>query len=220
MTLSSSPSNNGHLHQFKTTSNIAGDPETQFEDTLSPAEIAEIWAKRAYELAKEPPVVTTGKTMDLLIFWLHGERYGLGVSNVREIYPLEQVTPVPRTPNFVTGVFSARGRILSVIDLGVFFGLSPAAVNGAGKERSEHSKIIVVANTDPTSKTAGMELGLLVETVDDVVIIFKEDLEPALTTHSSVQAEYLQGITADMLAVLNLNAMLSDKRLVVYEEII
>lgn len=53
--------------------------------------------------------------------------------------------------------------------------------------------------------------------VDEVITIFKEDIEPPLTTHSDARAEYLQGITADMLVVLSLNNLFNDKRLIVYE---
>ena len=193
--------------------------ETQEEQTLSPDELAEIWAQRAYELAQEPPAPVTGRTIDLLVFWLGKERYGVEVTNIREIYPLEQLTPVPRTPNFVAGVFSARGRILSAIDLSAFFDL-PAI------KPSEQTKIIVVADTDLSAanvqRAAGhlLEVGILADEVADVVTIFKEDIQPPLTTHTGVRAEYIQGITSDLLVVLNLNALLSDKRLIIQEELI
>ena len=82
------------------------------------------------------------------------------------------------------------------------------------------AKIVVVTNTDLSSATAQMEVGLLVEEVNDVVTIFKEDIEPPLITHTGAYFEHLWGITADMLVVLNLNALLSDKRLIVFEELL
>ena len=178
------------------------------EDSLSPAELAEIWARRAYKLAEEPPAPATGHTVNLLVFWLGSERFGIEVGNVREIYPLEQLTLVPRAPSFVAGVFSARGRIISVIDLRAFLALPTTGL-------SDQTKIIVVTNTDQT-----LEMGILADEVSDVVAVFREDIEPPLITQASVLSEHLQGITADMLAVLNLNALLSDQRLIVQEEII
>lgn len=196
----------------------------QFKALLSPAAtaaeelpgaaiLAEIWAKRAYELAEEPPPVVVGQTLDLLVFWLGGERYGVEVTNVHEIYPLEQLTPVPRTPDFVAGVFSARGRILSVVDLRAFMGL-PAL------KLTEQTKIIVVTNTDAGSDTAYLELGILADEVTDVTTIFEEDIQPPLiTTQTGLRAEYIRGVTAKMLVVLNLNSLLSDKRLIIQEEL-
>ena len=181
--------------------------EVSGEDSLTPAELTEIWARRAYKLAEEPPAPATGHTVNLLVFWLGSERFGIEVGNVREIYPLEQLTPVPRAPSFVAGVFSARGRIISVIDLRAFLGLPTTGL-------SDQTKIIVVTNTDQT-----LEMGILADEVSDVVAVFREDIEPPLITQASVLSEHLQGITADMLVVLNLNALLSDQRLIVQEEI-
>ena len=65
------------------------------EDSLSPAELTEIWARRAYKLAEEPPAPATRHTVNLLVFWLGSERFGIEVGNVSEIYPLEQLTLIP-----------------------------------------------------------------------------------------------------------------------------
>jgi purine-binding chemotaxis protein CheW len=190
------------------------------EDNLSQAELAEIWARRAQVLAQAPPTVATGQTIALLVFQLSGERYGIDVTNVREIYPVEQLTPVPRTPSFVAGVFSARGHILSVIDLRTFLGLpAPISTNSRGQAEVNQTKIIVVTNTDSTSETAQMEIGLLVDEVTDVYTIFIEEIEPPLTTQVSLRANHIRGVTADLLVVLDLNALLSDKQLIIKDEL-
>jgi len=189
------------------------------DDSVSAAELAQVWAQRAYELAEEPPPAVTGQTLDLLVSWLGRERYGIEVSNVCEIFPVQQLTPVPRTPNFVAGVFSARGQIISVIDLRAFLGLSGSVGNGTERPEINQAKIIVVTSTNLTSTTVQMEIGILVEEVTDVVTIFKEDIEPPLITQTGTHSEYLRGITADMIAVLNLNVLLNDKQLIVSEEL-
>ena len=187
------------------------------EETLSSDQLAEVWARRAYELAQEPQAPVTGVTLDLLVFWLGKERYGIEVNYIREIHPLEKLTPVPRTPGFVAGVFSARGRILSAIDLCAFFDL-PAIGH------SNQTKIIVVANADvnSTATTSGeaLEVGILADEVADVTTIYKEDIQPPLTTHTGVRADYIRGITSDLLVVLNLDTLLSDKRLIIQEELL
>jgi purine-binding chemotaxis protein CheW len=188
----------------------------QAEEALDPEALAKIWARRAERLAAEPAAENTGQSLKLLHFWLGNDRYGIEVTGVREIFPLTHLMSVPRTPDFVAGVFSARGRILSVIDLRVFFGL-PAP---AGNASTLTAKIIVVANTDSTSETATMELGILVDEVDDVVTIFKEEITPPLTTRGREQSKYQLGITADKLLVLNLESLLTDKRLIVHEEML
>jgi purine-binding chemotaxis protein CheW len=188
------------------------------EDQLSLAELAEIWARRAEVLAQEPLAAATGQRITLLVFRLNGERYGIDVANVREIYPLEQLTPVPRTPNFVAGVFSARGRILSVIDLRAFLGL-PAPIKGQGQPEVDQARIIVVTNTNLTSETPQMEIGILTDDVIDIYAVFSEEIEPPLTTQAGLKGNYIRGVTADLLVVLELNALLSDKQLIIKDEL-
>ena len=182
-------------------------PDWDNQGDASSAKLAHVLARRARELAQEPPAPATGKTVDVLVFVMGGERYAIAVSHVQEIHPLTQLTTVPRTPDFVAGVFSARGRILSVLDLRPFFGL-------AVDEISNQTKIIVVSNTDDTQP---MTLGLLADNVINVITLFEDDIGLPLTTHTGVNGEYLQGITPDMVAILNLNILLSDERLIIHE---
>jgi purine-binding chemotaxis protein CheW len=190
----------------------------QNDVSLSSEELADVWARRAYELAKEPAAEVTGDTVHLLVFRLNGERYGIDVANVREIYPRQQLTSVPRTPDFSAGVFSARGRILSVIDLRAFLGLP--SQNQENNHPATEAKIIIVTNAGSTTGTAQIEVGILADEVADVVTIFNEDIEPPLTTHSGIHIEYLQGVTSSLITILNLNALLGDKRLIIQEDMV
>ena len=121
-------------------------------------------------------------------------------------------------------ILNHKGYFRSMIDGQAI--ISPDADNlfmPASDHFRNQTKIIVVTNTNSASETnqagALMEVGILADDVADVVSIFKEDIEPSLTTHTGARAEHLQGVTADMLVVLNLHTLLSDKRLIVHEEI-
>ncbi len=207
-------SRNGQQHNAAELRKLYLENNMQTEDGLNPDELAEVLARRAFDLAQEPPVEVAGQTIDLLVFELANEHYGVNVTNVREIYPLEQLTPVPRTPNFVAGVFSARGRILSVIDLSAFLGLKSSS---DGRITGQH-KIIVVTNSTGSTQS-GMEIGILADEVSDVTTIFKTEIEPPLTTRTSASADYVEGVTPDMLVVLDLNALFADNRLIIQEEV-
>jgi purine-binding chemotaxis protein CheW len=207
-------SDNHHSKEIVPSSWLLASDISEVEEELSLDELGKILARRAYTLAEPPAVETTGQTLDLLVFLLNSEQYGLEVAHVREIYPLEQLTPVPRTPDFVVGVFSARGRLISVIDLRSFLGLptlSPPSPHERQEQRgANQGKIVVVA-------TADLEVGLLADEVTDVITIFKDELEPALTTQMGSHAEFAQGITPNMLVVLNMKTLLGDKRLIIHE---
>lgn len=201
-----SPPETGH-RLAKLLANDEGEP-------MSQAEIANIWARRAQMLARKPPAEILGETLNLMVFWLGDERYGVEVSGVREIHPLSRLTPVPRTPEFVAGVFSARGRILSVIDLRAFFGLL-----NSEEDRLSYKKIIVVT-TESNPDAPALEVGLLVNEVEDVTTIFKSKLVPPLPTHNGALARYTRGITGDLMTVLDLAALLSDPQLIIQEEVV
>ncbi|MDM8520835.1 chemotaxis protein CheW [Anaerolineales bacterium HSG6] len=187
-------------------------PASMVDDasTINPEKLAKVWAKRAYKLAQSPEVEVVGETIDLLTFRLGMERYAVEVSNVREIYPLQQMTRVPRTPEFVVGVFSARGRILSIIDLAAFLGLPPSI-------QLENSNIIVVMNNQFDTNQTDIEVGILADEVEDVATIFKKDLRTSLSTHNKTH-DYTHGITSDLVEVLNLNSLLTDSRLIVNDD--
>ena len=66
-------------------------------------------------------------------FMLSGTAYAVPVTAVKEVLPYEQVTPVPRTPDYLKGVVNIRGTVISVIDFRVLFGLP---ISEVGKETS------------------------------------------------------------------------------------
>jgi purine-binding chemotaxis protein CheW len=172
-----------------------------WEINLSPAQRAEILNKRSLNIAAAPTETSKGQTLDLLTFLMGPESYAIEVMFVREVYPLGHITPVPRTPNFVHGLFNARGQLISVVDLRLFMGLSPCPLN-------EESKIIVVANEQ-------MELGLLSTDVIDTKRCFAADLDPPFALHDAQEAEFVKGIAPGMVVVLNLPIILTHPRLII-----
>ncbi len=58
----------------------------------------------------------------VLIFDLHGARFGLDATRVLETVWLPELTPVEEAPLWIVGLFSLRGRIVPVVDLELRFG--------------------------------------------------------------------------------------------------
>ena len=79
---------------------------------------------RALALAKEPPVEEAAdEDLEVLEFTLAYERYAMESRYVRQVAPLESLTPLPCTPAFVLGIVNLRGALYPVIDLRKFFEL-------------------------------------------------------------------------------------------------
>ena len=101
-----------------------------------------------------------------VIFRLMQEEYGVPVETVREIVRVpDQLTRVPRTPDFVEGVINLRGTVLPVIDQRRRFGLDDV-------ERSDRQRIMVFT-------IDGRDTGFIVDSVSEVRRIADAAISPA-----------------------------------------
>ena len=173
---------------------------------MSPAQEQDILTARAVALAREPHADDTATaSLTVLEFLLADETYAIELSFVRETRPLRDLTPIPCTPPFVLGVINVRGQILSVIDLKKFFDLPEKGLTDLNK--------VVIVHDD------GMEFGILADAVCGVRTIPLAELQPSLPTLTGVRAEYLKGVTSDRTTVLDGRELITDRKIVVHEEI-
>ncbi len=174
------------------------------EKSMPAEKVQAILEERARALAKSAET-HAGESMPLVVFSLANETYGIATEYVREVQPLRGVTPVPCTPDFVVGVINIRGSIHSVIDIRGFF-------NVQKKEMTDSTKVILV-------HAAGLEVGILADDVSGATSIPVSEIKPAPNAQGNSKDEYTQGVTKDMLIILNLEALLRDERIVIREEV-
>ena len=55
--------------------------------------------------------------IQLVVFDLASEHYGVDISDVREIMRMQNITKVPGAMSYVEGVINLRGKVLPVLDL-------------------------------------------------------------------------------------------------------
>jgi purine-binding chemotaxis protein CheW len=146
-----------------------------------------------------------GAAFELLEFRLAQERYAIETQWVWEVSTFKDLTPLPCCPRFILGIVNVRGRILPVIDLKKFFDLPE---NGL----TDLHRIILVSGN-------GLELGLLTDTIVGVRTIPAADLQSSLPTLTGVRSDYLKGVTAERLVVLDLARILADPKIIVHEEV-
>jgi purine-binding chemotaxis protein CheW len=160
---------------------------------------------RATSLAVLPRSEAAEEYLEIIEFQLASETYGVELRHAGEVSLLKELTPVPCTPAFVLGIINVHGRVLSVVDLKRFFDLPNNAL-------TDLNRVIVV-------RKDGMELGILADTIHGVRRIPRRELQPSLPTLTGIRAEYLKGVTAERLIVLDANKLLSDPKIVVQEEL-
>ncbi len=171
---------------------------------MSGDESARVLRERALALARIPESAAPQEGLELLEFRLAEERYAVESRHVSEVHPLRELTPLPGTPAFIRGVVNLRGRIIAVFDLKKFFALPEQGI-------TDLHRIIVV-------RGEGMELGLLADVVVGVREIEAASLTPTLPTLSKIGREYVKGVNAERVVVLELERVLADPRLVVNHE--
>jgi purine-binding chemotaxis protein CheW len=115
---------------------------------------------------------------------LDNESYGVAVLKVREIIRMQKITPVPQMPEFVKGVINLRGRVIPIIDLRVKFGLKAVF--------AERTCIVVVQVK--VSATQNVQMGLIVDAVEEVVNLAGSEIEPTPDFGTRIDTGYILGM--------------------------
>lgn len=174
--------------------------------TTAAPDARQILHARARALARPAEQAPPAETLlQVLEFRLTQEYYALETRHVHDVTPLKNLTPLPCTPPFVLGIVNVRGRITPVIDVKKFFDLPD-------KGLTDLNRIILVRGHD-------LELGLLADTIVGVRSIPVASLQPSLPTLTGIRSDYLKGVTAERLVVLDLDRMLADPKIIVHDEV-
>ncbi|MBI5049506.1 MAG: purine-binding chemotaxis protein CheW [Nitrospirae bacterium] len=152
----------------------------------------------------EPPAAEAGtntdtgeeREMEVLAFKVADEEYAVTTSEIQEIIRYQNITLVPRSPKYLKGVTSIRGKILPVIDLKERLGLRHS---NTGKE-----KIIIL-------KTSKEPIGTLVGSVIDVVRFHRAELMQPPPTLSEKEKGLIDGVVRikdRFISVLNVGELI------------
>lgn len=181
--------------------------ETSLRDGFSPGpeERNRILKVRADALAREPEDSVAEGFVEVMEFLLANEHYAIESRYIREVYPIKDYTPLPGTPLFVLGLINLRGQIVSVIDIKKFFDLPE-------KGLSDLNKVVIIQNHE-------MEFGILADAILGVRQIPETGIQPSLPTLTGIRGEYLIGISSGKTVLLDAGRLLTDKRIIVHEEI-
>ncbi len=147
-----------------------------------------------------------------LTFLIGEEEYAVGILQVKEIIQYDTVTRVPKTPPWVHGVINLRGGVVPVVDLAVKFGLPGTRVTG--------STCIVITEVELEGELTVM--GLLADSVSEVITLRPEDVEPAPAFGTGVQTDYLLGmgkIGKKLVLMLDVDKVLSTEEILATSEV-
>ena len=163
---------------------------------------------KAVDQAVKAITIKTGK---YLTFSLEKEEYGIGILKVKEIIGMMPITSVPRTPAFVKGVINLRGKVIPVVDLRAKFDMEPIPY-------TERTCIIVV---EIEAKAATVLIGIVVDSVSEVLNIKEEDIEETPTFGTKLDTHYILGMAkteGSVKILLNIDRVLSAQEITAIEK--
>lgn len=145
----------------------------------------------------------SGDELQLVVFNIGPEEFGVEIMNVQEIIRMTNITKIPQASGYVKGIINLRGRIIVVINLNVIMGME-------GKEQDENTRIIVADIGDTV-------MGFIVDSVSEVIRLPESSVEPApAVIANKIGTEYVRGVGKledRLLILLDLDKILSANEL-------
>jgi purine-binding chemotaxis protein CheW len=152
------------------------------------------------ELNQQIGLTTDGS--QYLTFQLGEELYGVDILRVQEIKGYTTVTKIPNTPPHIKGVLNLRGTIVPIVELRTKFGMPTI-------DYTMFTVIVVVVVRDRI-------MGLVVDSVSDVLNIDKNDIQPPPQFGAKVDVSVLTGIgksSDKLVALLNIDRLLTESEM-------
>lgn len=143
------------------------------------------------------PVTGHAGTIQIVVFKLGEEEYGLHIDQIKEVVITPTITRMPQTPAYVKGVANIRGNVIAILDLEEKFDLARAPQGPASK----NNFTLVIESED-------YKMGILVREVPNTLSI------PSSTIENSVLTGDLQSDQAYITGIVKL-----EKRLIIMIDI-
>ena len=140
-------------------------------------------------MGKEKRGAVIEETVQVVSFQVGSEEYGLDINSVAEVVRPLKITPLPRMPQFVEGVINLRGMIIPVVDMRKRFELSEI------KNEPKKMRMMITKNAVAGPPGSGRQLlGLVVDSVQEVVTLQKKSIESAPEAAKGVHADFITGM--------------------------
>jgi len=117
---------------------------------------------------------------EFLTFTLGAEEYGIDILKVKEIRGYDAVTRIANAPDYIKGVINLRGTIVPIVDMRIKFKL--------GKVEYNQFTVVIILSV------AGRMVGMVVDSVSDVITLASEQIKPAPEFGASLDTRYIIGL--------------------------
>jgi len=177
-------------------------PLDKYIQSLSEDEL-DILKKRAKKISKKLITSENTELLESTLFVLSEEKYAIESAYIKETLKLNKFTVLPNTPSFLVGVFNLRGKIISIINIKEFFGLSDEKI-------TDLKRVIIMQLND-------LIFGILVDRIEGIINIDEKKLTKEIKTLNDVKKKYFKGVDPNGIIMLDGNKILCDKKLIIEE---
>lgn len=125
-------------------------------------------------------------TAQYLSFTMDNEEYGVDILRVQEIRSWEPVSRVPNVPYYEKGVINLRGSIVPIIDLRERFRL----------KFTDYTPLTVVVVLQTKDGIKSRTMGVVVDSVSDVITIDRNKIQDAPDFGAKVSNEFIHGLVS------------------------
>ena len=151
---------------------------------------------------------TAAGQREFLTFTLGTESYAIDILKVQEIRGYEPPTRIANTPDFIKGVINLRGHIVPIVDLRLKLAV--------GEARYDSNTVVIVLNI------LKRVVGIVVDSVSDVITLATEAVKPAPEFGSSLKTEYIVGLATvgeELLIIVDIEHLMSSRDMALVDEI-
>ncbi len=144
--------------------------------------------------------VDRGNQKQFLSFAAGEEEFAIELIKIREIKNYGDLTRIPNAPSFMRGVMNLRGAVIPIFDLKLRLDM--------GGVNSDESSVVIIVGV------MGKQIGILVDSVSDILTIDASEIAPAPRVDSGKKAQCLEGVIAvkgKMVVILQLEQLFSDE---------
>lgn len=137
--------------------------------------------------------------LQLVSFTILGRRLGVDITRVREIIREQEVTLLPKAPEFLEGVINLRGQVIPVIDM-------PRRFDLTGQRHTKDTRVVVL-------EIRNMVVGFVVDSVSEVLRIPESTVQETPAAISGAGSRFIRGIAevgGRLLIVLDADALLDE----------
>jgi chemotaxis signal transduction protein len=157
--------------------------------------------ERARKIAQPEDTSSGNAVIEVLKFRLAYREYAIEMKYIREVILTGEITPVPGTPDYISGICVVRGEIISLVDLRALLSIPE-------KGLTDLNRVIVMTNRQ-------LSFGILADHITGIGILEQNKISLPGAESKHGHCKYIKGVTDGPLTVLDSDELFSDPKMII-----